>query len=441
MAHEKIVTMFNTVAQAEGAKRNLSKAGFSESDIDIISGERLRSEGHEARHPGLWQRLFGDTVDESQAAVYEDAMKSGGVVLTLKAKEEELPRALGILDAHDTVDMPNRGFGNLTTDSPADTQYGAADKEFGGTDKPFGSTDKEFSSTDKEFGAADVADNQYGNADITSPAISDSRPLTEDKKELDALEPVQDSYTVDNPHHDDSYPDNKTVPLRASLTGDESEADVLRLAEERLEVGKRLVSEGSTRVRRYTVTDQVSEDISLQEQHADIFRRAVNEPGASNSIDWSEKTVEIAESHEQPVINKTAHIKEEVVVRKDVTDRVETVKDSVRHQEVDIDRTSPNSFREGAADRGSVLDDEDDTTRIHTDTEFARELDNISPAGGAPRTTDPDFDRSTVDKDRLESDQYDKERMDQSKDEGMTDKIADKATDLKNKSQDKFGSR
>lgn len=61
--------------------------------------------------------------------------------------------------------------------------------------------------------------------------------------------------------------------MRASLTGDESEEDILRLAEERLEVGKRLVSEGSTRVRRYTVTDEVTENISLHEQHADIFRR------------------------------------------------------------------------------------------------------------------------------------------------------------------------
>ncbi|WAT01637.1 YsnF/AvaK domain-containing protein [Rouxiella chamberiensis] len=216
------------------------------------------------------------------------------------------------------------------------------------------------------------------------------------------------------------------MPLRASLTGDETEADVLRLAEERLEVGKRLVSEGSTRVRRYTVTDEVSEDISLQEQHADIFRRSINEPGAPNSIDWSEKTVEIAESHEQPVINKTAHVKEEVVVRKDITDRVETVKDSVRHQEVDIDRTSADNVKSGGVGQASRLDAEDDTTRIHSDTDFARELDNIAPAGTSPRTKEATFER---------------DRLDESADEGMIEKADDKVTDLKNKAQDKFGSR
>ncbi|WP_252515092.1 hypothetical protein [Candidatus Pantoea bituminis] len=103
MAHETIVTMFSTLTLAEGAKRNLIKAGFSDDDIDIISGERLRSEGHEARHPGFWQRLFGNTLEEDQEEVYEDALRTGGVVLSLRADEDEAPRALGILDAHEEL--------------------------------------------------------------------------------------------------------------------------------------------------------------------------------------------------------------------------------------------------------------------------------------------------------------------------------------------------
>lgn len=112
---------------------------------------------------------------------------------------------------------------------------------------------------------------------------------------------------------------------------------MLRLAEERLEVGKRLVSEGSTRVRRYTVTDDVSKEVSLHEQHADIFRRPLTQHASPDDVDWSEKTVEVAETHELPVINKTVQVKEEVVVRTDQSERVETVNDSVRRQEVDID--------------------------------------------------------------------------------------------------------
>ncbi|MEZ3498355.1 YsnF/AvaK domain-containing protein [Pantoea sp. KPR_PJ] len=272
MAHEKIVTMFSTLAQAEGAKRSLFKAGFAEHDIDVISGERLKSEGHEARHPGFWQRLFGNTLDEEQSGVYEDAIKSGSVVLTLRAEEEKLPRAYSIIDAHDTGEVP-AGHGLAQDDGYT----------------------------------------------------------------------VSSAYTVDEVNRDDGVStvneSGLTQPVRTSLTGDESEEEVLRLAEERLEVGKRLVSEGTTRVRRYTVTDQVSENVSLHEQHADIFRRSAHSPAATDDVDWEEKTIEVAETHEQPVINKTAHIKEEVVVRKDQSDRVENVTDSVRRQEVDIDHT------------------------------------------------------------------------------------------------------
>ena len=266
MAQEKIVTLFDSAIQAEAAKRNLVKAGFSDRDISLISGERLQQEGQSIRHPSLWQRLFGHDVDKDEADVYTRAMDKGGVVLTIRTEEEKLARAMTILHSHDSVDVPSRMQSSVENGSTAPGINPTAGKQFAGE-------------------------------------------------------------TNDRP----------AEPLRTSLTGDESEADILRLAEEQVEVGKRLVSEGSTRVRRYTVTDTVSEDISLHEQHADIFRRSVNEPALAGEVDWSEKTVEVAETHEQPVINKTTHVKEEVVVRTDGSDRTETINDTVRRQEVDID--------------------------------------------------------------------------------------------------------
>ena len=275
MAHEKIVTLFDSAMQAEAAKRNLAKAGFPDRDISLISGDRLQSEGKAIRHPSIWQRLFGDTVDKDQADVYSKAMDKGGVVLTLRAEEEDLAKAMTILHSHDSVDMPERMKSSLTDPSERELMTG----------------EREGSVTDRNFAG----------------------------------------------ETDDRYEE----PVRTSLTGDETEDEILRLAEEQIEVGKRLVSEGSTRVRRYTVTDQVSEDVSLHEQHADVFRRAIDEPAYLGEVDWAEKTVEIAESHEQPVINKTARVKEEVVVRTDTNERTETVNDTVRRQEVDIDRTTP----------------------------------------------------------------------------------------------------
>jgi stress response protein YsnF len=47
-------------------------------------------------------------------------------------------------------------------------------------------------------------------------------------------------------------------------------------------------------------------------------------------------TVEVHQTAEEPVVNKTARVAEEVVVRKDVTERTETVRDDVRREEVDV---------------------------------------------------------------------------------------------------------
>jgi uncharacterized protein (TIGR02271 family) len=273
MAHEKIVTLFDSATQAEAAKRNLVKAGFSDRDISLISGERLQAEGHSARHPGIWQRLFGHTVDKDQADVYTKAMDKGGVVLSLRTEEDKLAKAMTILHSHDSAEVPSRIKSSV---------------------------DERASSTSEAAGVNPTAGRQFAG----------------------------------------ETNDRQVEPQRTALTGNESQQDILRLAEEQIEVGKRLVSEGSTRVRRYTVTDAVSEDISLHEQHADTFRRAVNQPALTGEVDWSERTVEVAETHEQPVINKTARVKEEVVVRTDGSDRTETVNDTVRRQEVDIDRAA-----------------------------------------------------------------------------------------------------
>jgi hypothetical protein len=51
------------------------------------------------------------------------------------------------------------------------------------------------------------------------------------------------------------------------------------------------------------------------------------------------RTVEMTETAEEAVVSKTAHVTEEVVVSKDSDERVEKVRDTVRHTEVEVDDT------------------------------------------------------------------------------------------------------
>ena len=118
--------------------------------------------------------------------------------------------------------------------------------------------------------------------------------------------------------------------------------EVLRLAEEQLQVGKRLVDTGRTRVRRFVTERPVSADVTLHEEHADVLRRAVTDPKYVGDIDWADKEIEVVETAEQALANKTARIVEEVSLRKIGTDRVETVHDKIRRQQVEIERVGPD---------------------------------------------------------------------------------------------------
>jgi uncharacterized protein (TIGR02271 family) len=123
-----------------------------------------------------------------------------------------------------------------------------------------------------------------------------------------------------------------------AATASPSPSDVIRLAEEQLNVGKRLVQDGSTRIRRFVTERPVEASVTLHEEHAQVLRRAITDPGYIADVDWSDRTIEVTESAEQAVVSKNSRVVEEVVVRKEGTDRVETIKDKVRRQELEVER-------------------------------------------------------------------------------------------------------
>ena len=59
-------------------------------------------------NPGSGTRLFGGDIEQHEAEVYGKAVETGGVVLTVRASEEEVPKAMGILNQHTLVDVQDR---------------------------------------------------------------------------------------------------------------------------------------------------------------------------------------------------------------------------------------------------------------------------------------------------------------------------------------------
>ncbi|WP_244851249.1 MULTISPECIES: YsnF/AvaK domain-containing protein [unclassified Caballeronia] len=125
-----------------------------------------------------------------------------------------------------------------------------------------------------------------------------------------------------------------------AYTADEiaAERQAFPVVQESLEVGKREVQTGGVRVYSRLTETPVSESVNLHEEHASIERRAVDRP--ATAADLKEGFVEIKETAEQAVVAKTARVVEEVVVGKESSNRTETITDTVRGTEVEVERTA-----------------------------------------------------------------------------------------------------
>jgi Domain of unknown function (DUF2382) len=114
--------------------------------------------------------------------------------------------------------------------------------------------------------------------------------------------------------------------------------EVLALAEEQINVGKRVIQEGTTRIRRFVTETPVETQVTLHEEHARVIRRAIADPNYIRNMDWTDKTIDITETAEEPVITKSAHVAEEVVIQREGSDHVKTLRDKVRRQQVEVER-------------------------------------------------------------------------------------------------------
>jgi stress response protein YsnF len=70
----------------------------------------------------------------------------------------------------------------------------------------------------------------------------------------------------------------------------------------------------------------------------EVERRSVDRPatGADQAL-FQERTIEATESAEEAVVTKEARVVEEVVVRKEAEERVQTVRDTVRRTDVEVE--------------------------------------------------------------------------------------------------------
>ena len=128
--------------------------------------------------------------------------------------------------------------------------------------------------------------------------------------------------------------DTRSTALDTRNTADQEQ--VIPLAEEILTVSTRKVSSGTTRVRRYVVETPVEKQVTLVHERVVVERRRPVTDKLSGEM-LTELTIEVTETEEVPVVGKTVRLKEEVVVRTERTEHVETVRDIVRQDQIEIE--------------------------------------------------------------------------------------------------------
>lgn len=116
------------------------------------------------------------------------------------------------------------------------------------------------------------------------------------------------------------------------------ETTKIPIIEESLEVGKREVLKGGVRLRSRIVERPVEESLRLREENVRVERTSVDRAATSADLDNFKATeISMTEKAEVPVVAKEARVVEEVSLGKDVSERTETVSDTVRKTEVDVE--------------------------------------------------------------------------------------------------------
>lgn len=135
----------------------------------------------------------------------------------------------------------------------------------------------------------------------------------------------------------DHFDENKFYDRGATMTS------IVPVIEEDLEVGKNEVETGGARITSRIVERPVEKNINLKEEHVNMERKPVNRPVTDADQPFKESEISITEHKEVPVVSKETRVVEEVSLNKEVEEKEETIRDTVRNTEVEAEKIPPHA--------------------------------------------------------------------------------------------------
>ncbi|MFO0576049.1 MAG: YsnF/AvaK domain-containing protein [Polyangia bacterium] len=279
-----VVGLFDNTAQAQAVSQELVSQGIAQGAIQMLAddarGERKGSDGdgdgngngHGVK--GFFTRLgdmLGLTDPDDTSIRYEEGVRRGGVLVVVRAADDQADRVVTVLQRHGAVDIDER----------AETWQ------------------KEGAATAATTATAATA---ATTAATTATAVTDT--------------------------------------VRSA-----GQAEVaLPVIEEELRVGKRVVQRGGVRVYTNVSERPVEEQIRLREERVSVERHPVDRPVTDADLRTFEQgSFEVTERAEEAVVSKQARIVEEVVVSKQVAERTEAIRDTLRRTDVEVESIAPGA--------------------------------------------------------------------------------------------------
>lgn len=336
--HSRVINaFFDTQAAATKAVDDLIAAGIPNQHITQTGGQSTATSTAAVdtyEDKGFWESLKDLFIPEEDRYTYAEGLRRGGYLVSVRTEEANYDRVLDILDNEGSVDLDER-----------ETQWRAE----GWTGYA---------------GEGLAAASATGL--VSAPAASATAYETTTASNIRTTGRAAKVDTTAQALRTD------TAPL---ATGQD---DTVQLYEENLRVGKRDVNHGRVRLRSYVVETPVSEQVSLRNEKVTIDRKAVDRPVAVGEALFQDRVIEVEEHSEEAIVAKEARVTEEVSLRKTAENRTETVTDSVRRTEVEVqdDRTL------AAGTKASAFSAKTDSARI------VEHMDVISADGKKIGTVD-----------------------------------------------------
>lgn len=122
----------------------------------------------------------------------------------------------------------------------------------------------------------------------------------------------------------------------ASTKTASSQEVTVPVVKEQMQVGKREVQEGATRVQKRIIEKPVEKSVTLKDENVRVEQRSANRPVKDPDKAFKEQTIEMTESKEVPMVTKEARQTGEVALKKDVQQQKETIRDTVRSTDIDV---------------------------------------------------------------------------------------------------------